>query len=103
MKKNAKIKVAVVGIGRVGLPMALVLAESGYFVYGIGMDSQKITKIKKGFMPFLEKGAPQLLKKHINKNFLPTTSYEVIKDVDLAILTLGTPIDENMNPVYNQI
>lgn len=96
-------KVAVVGIGRVGLPMALVLAESGFQVYGIGRDPKKITEIKKGIMPFIEKGAEVLLKKHINKRFFPTTEYEVIKDVDVAILTLGTPIDENMNPVYNQI
>lgn len=54
-------------------------------------------------MPFIEKGADLLLKKYINKSFFPTTEYDVITKVDIAILTLGTPIDENMNPVYNQI
>lgn len=104
MHKNYKpLKVAIVGIGRVGLPLALVLADSGFFVYGIGRDPKKIDKIKKGIMPFIEKGADFLLKKYINKNFTATTSYKIIKDVDVAILTLGTPIDENMNPVYDQI
>lgn len=101
--KTKNRKVAIVGIGRVGLPMALVLADSGYTVYGIGRDPQKIGKIKEGVMPFIEKGADPLLKKYVNKQFFPTISYEVIKDVDVAILTLGTPIDENMNPVYDQI
>lgn len=105
MKNNnsTKTKVAIVGIGRVGLPMALVLADSGYFVYGIGLNQKKIDVIKSGKMPFIEKGAVPLLKKYINKTFVPTISYEVINDVDIAILTLGTPIDENMNPVYDQI
>lgn len=98
-----KNKVAVVGIGRVGLPMALVLADSGFVSFGIGRDPNKITAILEGIMPFIEKGAPELLKKYINKSFFPTTSYEVIKEVRTAILTLGTPIDENMNPVYDQI
>lgn len=98
-----KTKVAIVGIGRVGLPMALVLADCDFKVFGIGRDPKKIASIKQGKMPFIEKGADPLLKKYVNKTFFPTTSYEVIKDVDIAILTLGTPIDENMNPVYNQI
>ena len=101
--KNKQQKVAIVGIGRVGLPLALVLADSGFIVYGIGRDPKKIDRIKQGKMPFIEKGADHLLKKYINSRFIPTTSYKIIKDVDIAILTLGTPIDENMNPVYDQI
>ncbi len=103
MEVNKQKKVAIVGIGRVGLPLALVLSDCGFTVYGIGRDPQKIGKIKEGIMPFIEKGADPLLKKYVNKQFFPTTSYEVIKNVDIAILTLGTPIDENMNPVYDQI
>lgn len=103
MKKNKKPVVSVIGIGRVGLPMALVLADEGFKVYGIGRNEAKIQELKKGIMPFIEGGAPPLLKKYINKNFLPTTSYEVIKESDVLIFTLGTPIDENMNPVLDQI
>lgn len=102
MEKN-KMKIAVVGIGRVGLPLALVLADCGFVVYGIGRDPKKIEKIKQGEFPFVEKGGELLLKKYVNKTFFPTTSYKVVKDVEVAILTLGTPIDENMNPVYDQI
>lgn len=98
MKKN----VSVIGIGRVGLPLALYTASKNFKVYGIGRDQNKIDLLMKGKMPFMEEGG-DLLKKHINKNFLPTTSYEVIKDSEVLILTLGTPIDENMNPVLDQI
>src|SRR5476649_2326056 len=99
MKRNT---VVVIGIGRVGLPLALVLANSGYKVFGIGRNIDKINILLKGKMPFIDEGA-DLLKKHIGKKFSPTISYETIKDSNVIILTLGTPIDENMNPVLDQI
>lgn len=95
--------IAVIGIGRVGLPFALVLAEEGFNVYGIGRDKEKIEKIKGGKMPFVEKDGERLLKKHVNKNFYPTVDYSKVSECEYIILTLGTPIDENMNPVYDQI
>lgn len=100
-KKNNS--VVIIGIGRVGLPLALVLADEGLVVYGVGQNQEKIELLKKGVMPFMEKNAPKLLKKFINKTFFPTINYEVIKKADLIILTLGTPIDENMNPVLDQL
>lgn len=94
---------AVVGIGRVGLPLALILAKSGYHVFGIDKDSKKTELINSGIMPFMERGATVLLRKVVNKDFLATVDYSCIKQCDYIVLTLGTPIDENMNPVYDQI
>lgn len=96
-------KIAVIGIGRVGLPLALVLANEGFTVYGIGRDKSKIDVINKGKMPFMEEGATTLLKRTIGKNFFATTDYTPIDTCDYIILTLGTPVDENMNPVLDQI
>lgn len=101
MIKNKSI--AIIGIGRVGLPLALVFANEGFTVYGVGRSKEKINNLRNGEMPFIEKNADNLLKKHVNKNFIPTTEYEKISKCDYIILTLGTPIDENMNPVFDQI
>lgn len=101
MNKNGI--VGVIGIGRVGLPLALVLAKDKFFVYGIGRNAQRIEEINNGKMPFYEKGAEHILKKTVGKNFIATTDYSFIKKCDYVILTLGTPVDENMNPVYDQI
>jgi len=94
--------VSVIGIGRVGLPLALVLADNNFQVFGIDRNQTMIDKLKKGVMPFKEKGILQL-KKHIGNSFNPTTDYSVIGRSNVMILTLGTPIDENMNPMFNQI
>lgn len=95
--------IAVIGIGRVGLPLCLVLAKTGFTVYGIGRNPERIERLKKGEMPFVENKAEKLLKKYAGKRFVPTTDYSKIENCQYIILTLGTPIDENMNPVYDQI
>lgn len=103
IKKSLQKKVAVVGIGRVGLPLALMIASKNHFVYGIDKDPEKTTTINKGKMPFIERGAQALLRRTKEKNFTATTDYSVIKECSAIIITLGTPIDENMNPVFTQI
>jgi len=100
MKNKA---VTVIGIGRVGLPLALFLADKNHRVFGIDTDEKKIDDLKKGKMPFIEKDATRLLKKYVNKSFFPTTSYNRLKEAQTIILTLGTPVDANMDPVYDQI
>lgn len=95
--------VAVIGIGRVGLPMALFLADKEFYVFGIDIDEAKLNLLKTGVMPFMEKGADKLLKKYVNKTFLPTSDYKNVKEAQIIIFTLGTPVDANMNPEYDQI
>lgn len=102
-RKALKPPVAVVGVGRVGLPLALFLADKGHAVYGIDVDQEKINLLSKAEMPFMEEGASQLLKKYLNKSFFVSTDFANIARVKIIILTLGTPVDENMNPSLVQI
>jgi len=102
-EKAGKLTVAVVGIGRVGLPLALFLAEKGHTVYGIDVDPEKVDLLSKAQMPFMEEGALALLKKHLNKSFFISGDFTNISKVEIIILTLGTPVDENMNPSLVQI
>ncbi len=103
MESKQKESIAVIGIGRVGLPLALFLSELGYMVYGVGKNEEKISNLLRGKMPFMEKGATQLLRKNIKKSLNFTTDYSVISECSYVILTLGTPVDENMNPILDQI
>ena len=100
MNKN---NIAIVGIGRVGLPLALVFAKEGYKVYGIDVNQETIRQLKKGQMPFKEKNGETLLKTYLNNRFIPTTDTKIIKSCHYIILTLGTPVDENFNPSLVQI
>src|SRR3989344_6020102 len=102
-RKVLKQKIAVIGVGRVGLPLAIFFADKGHTVWGLDVDAQKLSFISKGKMPFMEEGAEVLLKKYLNKSLRFSTDYSKIADCDVIILTLGTPVDENMNPSMVQI
>ncbi|MBI5223430.1 nucleotide sugar dehydrogenase [Candidatus Micrarchaeota archaeon] len=96
-------KACVIGIGRVGLPLAIYFASKGIPTYGIDIDAKKIDLINGGKMPFKEEGAQAELQKVINKTFWATTDFSKISEVDVIVMTLGTPVDEYLNPVFSQI
>ncbi len=101
-----KKKVAIFGVGRVGLPLALVLADKGFQVTGVDTDSYRISLLKHKIMPFLEVGAEPLLKKHIDKNFQIFSQEHInriISENDFIIFTLGTPIDATFSPSFSDI
>ncbi|MEX2028053.1 MAG: nucleotide sugar dehydrogenase [Candidatus Curtissbacteria bacterium] len=102
-RKISKVTVAIVGTGRVGLPLALFLAENGHLVFGLDIDQEKTNILNKGIMPFMEEGAAEVLKKHVGKTFIATTDFSKVAKSKVIILTLGTPVDENMNPSLVQI
>ncbi len=97
-------KISIIGIGRVGLPLALVFADKGYYVYGVDIDKNQIRMVNSGKMPFLEEGADALLEKYVGKSFIATNDItHAIQNTDTIILTLGTPVDEHLNPIFSQI
>jgi len=101
-------KVAVVGgAGHIGLPLSLVIAESGLETIVIDINEEKINSIRNGKFPFLERGGQELLDKSKDLPISYTTEYSVLKECDVIILTIGTPIDEyhnpNLSPVYKTI
>ncbi|MFX0206356.1 MAG: nucleotide sugar dehydrogenase [Candidatus Hodarchaeota archaeon] len=96
----------VIGIGRVGLPLALFLAEKGFDVVGVDTDAKKISKIQRKVMPFLEEGAGELLKKNYGKSFRAiheTFLDAVVRDASYVIVTLGTPLNDTYGPDLSQV
>jgi UDP-N-acetyl-D-mannosaminuronic acid dehydrogenase len=93
-------KVAVMGAaGRVGLPLALVLAEHNNVTVGIDVNGELVNKINNGSMPFYEEGAESLLAKCLaSGNFRMTTNLAAVRSADVILIVLGTPIDEYFNP-----
>jgi UDP-N-acetyl-D-mannosaminuronic acid dehydrogenase len=95
--------VSVIGVGRVGLPLSLVLCEAGFTVYGIDVNTDMISKLLNKQMPFMEKDADSLLQKHSGTSFIPTTDSSKIGESDYVIITLGTPVDDHLNPDFKQL
>ncbi|SVD87395.1 uncharacterized protein METZ01_LOCUS440249, partial [marine metagenome] len=59
---------------------------------------EKINSIRNGKFPFVERGGQELLDKSNNFPISYTSEHSVIKECDVIILTIGTPIDEHLNP-----
>ena len=87
-------KVVIFGLGRIGLPISLVCANSGIHVTGIDINETLISKLKNGKTAFNEPGMQKLLDKNLNKNFYPKTQTDDIKkDIQKAeyiMLAVGT-------------
>ncbi len=99
-------KIAIFGVGRVGLPLALILAEKGFQVTGIDVDPYRLSLLKHKIMPFLEEGAQPLLEKHSGKNFQVFSQEHIdriISENSFIIFTLGTPIDDTYSPNFTDI
>jgi UDP-N-acetyl-D-mannosaminuronic acid dehydrogenase len=93
--------VAVIGAaGHVGLPLALVLADHGNQVVGIDINEAAVEQVNGGSMPFYEEGADALLKRCLVSGKLRMTSdLSRVGEADVIIMILGTPVDENFNPI----
>lgn len=100
-KKDKKNSISVIGAaGHIGLPLSFLLAKHKFNVIGVEKDLTKIDMIKKKKMIFKEKNIHKLLyNKNIKIKF--TDKIEEIKNTKYIIVTLGTPIDEYLNPSYS--
>jgi UDP-N-acetyl-D-mannosaminuronic acid dehydrogenase len=84
--------VSVVGLGRVGLPLALSFADRGLTVVGIDNDPARLGAVREGRMPFAENGAPELIDRVHASGRLSLS--ERVVDAARArhiVITLGTP------------
>jgi UDP-N-acetyl-D-mannosaminuronic acid dehydrogenase len=84
--------VAVVGLGRVGLPLALSFADRGLQTIGVDNDPTRLGAVREGAMPFQETGAQELLERVHASGRLQLS--DRVADAAAArhiVITLGTP------------
>ena len=90
-----KVKICVVGLGYVGLPLAITFAENGYNVIGFDLNKNKIEKYLSGQDPTNEVGDERIQK---CKNIEFTYDEKKIKEADFIIVAVPTPVLENKTP-----
>ncbi|MEO0097281.1 MAG: nucleotide sugar dehydrogenase [candidate division WOR-3 bacterium] len=101
LKKKAV--VGIIGLGYVGLPLAIAIGETGFKVIGIDIDKKKIDKINKG-ESYLEDVKSDEIKKLIKKGFLKAyNTYEKIKECDVINITVPTPFTPTKDPDISYI
>ncbi|MCU6710420.1 nucleotide sugar dehydrogenase [Paenibacillus sp. J5C_2022] len=84
--------VAILGLGYVGLPLALLFVKSGFRVLGIDPDTGKIDKLHKG-ISYIHEIEDETVKEAMSSHrFLPTAQYSAIEAAEAVIICVPTPL-----------
>ncbi|MFC1936390.1 nucleotide sugar dehydrogenase [Chloroflexota bacterium] len=96
-------KLAVIGLGYVGLPVAALFADKGFDVIGIDIKEAVVEKINRGITTIEgdEPGLQDLISKTVKEGRLKaTTNYRQLKDRDIILIAVETPTNEENIPEY---
>ncbi len=93
--------VCVVGLGYVGVPLALALA-SKFTVYGLDSDPGVVRQLRNG-VPHVENVAPEDLRRRLHESFFPTLDASVLDSADVVIITVPTPLNRRDKPELRHI
>jgi UDP-N-acetyl-D-glucosamine dehydrogenase len=94
--KNAKM--AILGLGYVGLPLAVVFAEAGFNVIGVDPDGRKIEAIAKGESYIPDVRSESMVKLVKAGKFKATTDFSVLQEMDAVSICVPTPLRQTGDP-----
>ena len=90
--------VAVIGLGYVGLPLAVEKAKAGYRTIGFDMQKSKVEMVNEGHN-YIGDVIDNELKELVQKGFLSaTTNFSIVKEADFIAICVPTPLDEYQQP-----
>ncbi len=96
--EDKSLKIGVIGLGYVGLPLAISFLKKGFKVYGIDISEVKIEMLNDG-ISYVQDVSSEDIKKFIsNGQFKVSTSYSVISKLDAVSITVPTPLSKSKNP-----
>lgn len=96
--KEKKARVGILGLGYVGLPLAVVFAEAGFRVTGIDPDSRKVGSLNKGisYIPDVKTEAIEKLVK--SGHLTATTDFSLLRETDAVSICVPTPLRQTGDP-----
>ena len=90
-------RVGIIGLGYVGLPLALLYSEKKFKVTGFDIDSRKIDTLAKGGS-YIYRIAPEEIQAAQSSGFSATADYSRLTEMDAVIICVPTPLDEYHEP-----
>lgn len=95
---NRSASVAILGLGYVGLPLAVVFAEAGFRVIGIDPDQSKVDMVRRGESHIQDVPGEQVKKLVSSGKLLATSDFSVLKDTDAVSICVPTPLRKTGDP-----
>ncbi|MBI9051223.1 MAG: nucleotide sugar dehydrogenase [Anaerolineaceae bacterium] len=101
--KNKKIKVAVMGLGYVGLPFATVFSEAGFHVTGIDPIKEKVDQINAG-ISYIQDIPSEKVKAFVdNGTLFATDDFSILEEMDAVSICVPTPLRKTGDPDLSYI
>lgn len=100
---NKRAKVGIIGLGYVGLPLAITFAKRGFRVCGIDVDKNRVEKLNRGESYILDVSPTKITKAKKDKTLTVTTDFSVIKELDIIIICVPTPLHKTKEPDVSYI
>jgi len=98
-----KAKIGIIGLGYVGLPLAITFIKAGFKVYGLDVDQDRVLKLGKGMSYILDTPSSEIKEAIASRNFAVTNDFHHIKDVDAVIICVPTPLYKTKEPDVSYI
>jgi len=96
--KGAQLKVAIIGCGYVGLPLALRFAEAGHKVTGFDTDPHKVSLLNAG-KSYIDHIPQTKIQQFVNsRHFGATNDFAKLKEADAILICVPTPLNEYREP-----
>ena len=96
--ENRDAQIGVIGLGYVGLPLAMEFVRAGFHVTGIDVDQEKVKKLNRG-ENYIQDIKDEPVKNAVEMNQLSATSdFSVIQNLDAIFICVPTPLNKQKNP-----
>jgi UDP-N-acetyl-D-glucosamine dehydrogenase len=96
--KDKTARIAILGLGYVGLPLAVVFGEAGFKVTGIDPDNRKVDSVNKGVSYIPDVKTEKLAELVSAGKLKATTDFSVLKEIDAASICVPTPLRQTGDP-----
>ncbi len=95
---NRSARVSVIGLGYVGLPLAVEFAEAGFTVVGLDVAAEKVDSINRGESYIIDVPSERVAPLVKSGKLCATTSYETLSDIDTVSICVPTPLNDIKEP-----
>jgi UDP-N-acetyl-D-glucosamine dehydrogenase len=96
--ENHQATAAVIGLGYVGLPLAMEIATAGFNVIGVDLDRNKIATLKKGKSYILDVADDTIADAVSSGKFTPTSDFSALANADTVSICVPTPLSKSRDP-----
>jgi UDP-N-acetyl-D-glucosamine dehydrogenase len=98
MTESSFSKIAIIGLGYVGLPLSLQFARSGVSVIGLDIDQEKIDSINSGKSYINHISSDDILEQNKANKLEASTDFSRVKEVEAVLICVPTPLNKNREP-----